>query len=541
MAGALEAARAREVEAVRVHAEAQRLRELDAFRSRFFADVAHEFRTPLTLTLGPLQDVLSDEHGRVEDAVRAPLVLAQQNGQRVLTLVDQILSVARAEAGQLQLQTRPVDLSAFVSHVAERYRDAARQRGLDLEVAVPPDPVEVVADPARLETVLTNLLTNAFKFTPSGGSVRVVLEAESLARITVQDTGRGIAPDALPHVFDRFYTTPAEDSFGGTGTGIGLSLARELVALHGGTLEVESVQGQGSRFTVTLPLGSGAAGDGWAPGAIPAPALGGGDTSDAPDLEDDVTTVLVVEDHPELRAYVRRHLEPSYRVLETDDGQKGLEMARERLPDLVVSDVMMPGLDGLSLCHALKSDPETDFIPVILLTARAERDDRLEGLAMQADDYLTKPFDPAELRARVGNLIASRQRLRERFASAPAPETDASGVLSADDAFRARVAAEIAEHLSDEDFSVERLAEAVGVSRSTLHRQLKEIDGVTPSAAIQAARLERAADLLAADAGTVSEVAYGVGFRSASHFSNTFAKAYGSRPSVYARAHSGTA
>ena len=541
MAGALQDARVREVEAVRVHAEAQRLRELDAFRSRFFTDVAHEFRTPLTLTLGPLRDVLSDEHGRVEDAVRAPLVLAQRSGQRVLTLVDQILSVARAEAGQLQLQTRSVDLSAFVLHVAERYRDAARQREIDLEVAVPSAPVEVAADPARLETVLTNLLTNAFKFTPSGGSVRVVLEAESVARITVEDTGRGIAPDALPRVFDRFYTTPTHDAFGGTGTGIGLSLARELVALHGGDLEVESVQGQGSRFTVTLPLAPDAAGDAWAPDATSAPALEDGDTTDAPTLEDDVTTVLVVEDHPELRAYVRRHLEPSYRVLEADDGHMGLKIARERLPDLVVSDVMMPGLDGLSLCHALKSDPETDFIPVVLLTARAERDDRIEGLAAQADDYLTKPFDPAELRARVGNLIASRQRLRERFASAPAPGTNTLDVLSADDAFRARVEAKIAGHLSDEDFTVERLAEAVGVSRATLHRQMKETDGGTPSAAIRTARLERAADLLAADAGTVSEVAYGVGFRSASHFSNTFAKAYGCRPSAYARASSGTA
>jgi DNA-binding response OmpR family regulator len=266
----------------------------------------------------------------------------------------------------------------------------------------------------------------------------------------------------------------------------------------------------------------------------------------------DVTTILVVEDHAEVRAYVRRHLEtasdnhPSYRVLEAADGEAGLALAKARLPDLVLSDVMMPKLDGMELCRALKSDSETDFIPVILLTAKAAPEDKLEGLGELADDYLTKPFDVSELRARIANLIAVRKRLRERFqkegmalvsnedAPAPLRLPAPEAVPSANDVFLEQVRDAVESNLSDDTFSVQRLADEVGVSRGHLYRQLKALVGQTPTDLIRLMRLERATHLLAGRAGNVSEIAYAVGFKSIGHFSDSFMKAYGCRPSAYA-------
>ncbi len=537
------------------HLEADQLRELDHARSRFFANVSHEFRTPLTLTLGPLDDMKAGLYGPLDAPIAQQVDLARRNAGRVLDLINQILDVARLESGRTPLRARPLDLGAFVEAVAQPFRALAERKAMTFEIHQPAETVEVFADPPQLEKAVANLLSNALKFTPEGGTVRVIVAVEDgAARVAVRDSGPGIPAADLPYVFDRFYQV-GEASQTQLGTGIGLALAKEVVDLHGGTLAVASEAGFGSTFTLILPLGRDhlapdqideAAGP-WAPGAPPASLLAepGGDgmaESLDDDLEADVTTVLVVEDHPEVRAYVRRHLEggsPAYRVLEAADGEAGLALARKRLPDLVVSDVMMPKLDGLGLCRALRADPATDFIPVILLTAKAAPEDKLEGLGEHCDDYLTKPFDPAELRARIANLIAIRQRLRERFAGVvgagngvlhPAP----AAVTSADDAFLERVHEAVEAHLGDETFSVERLAEAVGVSRSHLHRQLKALAGQTPTDLIRTMRLERAAQLLAARAGTVSEVAYAVGFKSVSYFSDSFVRAYGYRPSDYA-------
>jgi DNA-binding response OmpR family regulator len=254
----------------------------------------------------------------------------------------------------------------------------------------------------------------------------------------------------------------------------------------------------------------------------------------------DVTTVLVVEDNAEVRAYIRRHLAPLYRVLEALDGQQGLEMTRRLLPDLVLSDVMMPGMDGYALCRALKQDPDTDFIPIILLTARAATEDRLTGLQQHADDYLTKPFHVNELLLRIENLIAARKRMRERFAGAgPGIELHASAVqvAPAEQRFLEQVRVVIEENLGDESFSVERLARKVAHSRGHLHRRLRELLNESPSDLIRRMRLERAAQLLEARSGGVAEIAYGVGFKSVAHFSNSFPEQFGVRPSAFRAEH----
>jgi signal transduction histidine kinase/ligand-binding sensor domain-containing protein/DNA-binding response OmpR family regulator len=532
-------------------AQAERLRQLDHARGRFFANVSHEFRTPLTLTLGPLDDLQAGFHGPLGPALAEQVNLARRNAGRVLELIDQLLEVARLEAGSTPLRARRLELGAFVATLSEAFHPLAARRSVALDLAVPQEPLMVFADPAHLERVVGNLLANAFKFTRSGGTVQLTLEAApGAARISVRDDGPGISAADLPHIFDRFYRGNEATGQHQPGTGIGLALARELVALHGGKLEVESEEGFGSTFTVSLLLGR----DHLAPGQVvddgplegwtprhplpltPADELPAGDAADFAEdgVPEDVTTVLVVEDNAELRAFIRMHLHGRFRVVEAADGLQGLELARRVLPDLVLSDVMMPGLDGYALCRTLKEDPETDFIPVILLTARAATEDRLTGLREAADAYLTKPFQVEELTAQIDNLIALRRRLRERYAGKlvrmrPAPLE----VESAEAKFLDQVRGVIEIHLADEEFGVEKLARLVAHSRSHLHRRLKEIGGESPSDLLRRMRLERAAQLLEAGAGSVAEIAYGVGFKSVAHFSNRFQEHFGVRPSAY--------
>ena len=528
--------------------EAEQLRELDRARSRLFANVSHEFRTPLTLTIGPLDDLRSGMHGPLSSAAIEQVDLARRNAGRVLELINEILGLARAESGRETVRARRLDLGVFVDTVARTFLPLAERKKIGYEIHVPSERTIVYGDPEHLERALSNLLSNAFKFIPDGGTVRVsVAGDESSARITVRDSGPGIPAADLPRIFDRFHR--ARTAGTQPGTGIGLALARELVVLHGGSITAESEEGFGSTFTITLRKGRAHFAPeqvdddtslAWAPraaeqlAAVPAPS-GAVELSPAPGddaASDDVTTVLVVDDNDEVRAYVRQHLASRYRVLEAANGEQGLAVARRRLPDLVLSDVMMPVMDGYALCRALKSDPDTDFIPVILLTARAEAEDRLTGLRDRADDYLTKPFDVRELLARIENTVAMRRRLRERFAGARLTihptQVDAE---PADRRFIDQVRTAIEAHLGDESFNVERLASEVAQSRGHLHRRLRELIGESPSDLVRRMRLERAAELLEAAAGSVGEIAYAVGFKSVAHFSNAFNEMYGVRPS----------
>ena len=551
-------------------AQADQLRELDRAKSRFFANVSHEFRTPLTLTIGPLEDLRDGVHGELGGDARETVGLALRSARRVMTLINQILDVAKLDAQRVRLQARPLDLGATVGALADAFAPLAERLGVALDLDRPARPVEVWADPDALDKVLSNLLSNAFKFTPGGGAVRLAVAVETAggdgygagggeAVVTVADTGPGVAPEHLPHLFDRFYQADGATVHRRPGTGIGLALAHELAALHGGTLAVESAPGEGSAFTLRLPLGRDHLGpDQVAPeGAAPPEAEVWADRvddveADAPPVSDpddgeDRTTVLVVDDHAGIRAYLRRHLEGDYRVVEAADGAEALAVARERLPDLVVSDVMMPVMDGVALCRALKQDPATDFVPVVLLTAKAGEEATLAGLDALADDYVTKPFNVREVRARVENLIRQRRRLRERWSAVsgdghadepvPPPAPPAGDDGSAEDdperaALRAAVREAVEAHLADEDFGVDALAAAVGLSRSSLYRRLG--DGPTPNAILREARLARGARLLEGGAGTVSEVAYAVGFRSVSHFSRAFREEHGVPPSAYA-------
>ncbi|HEV2844147.1 MAG TPA: two-component regulator propeller domain-containing protein, partial [Thermoanaerobaculia bacterium] len=537
--------------------QAEKLRELDDLKSQFFANVSHELRTPLTLTLGPLQEALAGRFGPVREDLAAQLQVALRNARRLLGLVDQLLDASRLDAGSLRLRLRRGDLAAVVRHRVEAFLPLAERREIELSLAAPVGPVEAWFDEVQIEKVFDNLLGNALKFTPRGGKVHVSLAAPPEAgqvEVSVRDNGPGIPADQLPRVFDRFYQVEAPARRRWPGAGIGLALARQLVELHRGSISAESAEGEGARFTVALRRGrdhlppelvdDGPAEREQRPSGtfvLTADLLDETRGGPAPESDpgDDRTTVLVVEDNADIRAYIRRQLEPDYRVVEAADGAEGLEQARRLVPDLVVSDVMMPRLDGNALLRALRTDPELEFIPVILLTAKASAENRIEGLREGVDDYLVKPFDPRELRARIDNLIASRKRLLDRLAATPSRPLRAKEVqvTSADDSFLARVQAAVEERLGDSDLTVEGLAEALSCDRSYLLRKLRTLTGETPSSLIRSLRLQRAEQLLRANAGTVSEVAYTVGFKSVAHFSNAFQERYGERPSAFAARH----
>jgi len=555
-----------------VEAQAAKLREIDEAKSRFFANISHEFRTPLTLTIGPLEDVLAGAHGPTSPQAEGQLELSLRNSRRLLRLVNQLLDVARIESGQMLLLASGRDLVPFVEGICLAFVPLAERNSVAFHRLLPADSVFAYFDPDLLEKILINLLSNAFKFTPPGGTVRLSLateppaddpeEAPATAVIEVRDNGPGIASEHLPHLFERFYRVRGQSSR--KGTGIGLSLARELAELHGGAIDVSSEEGFGSVFAFRLPLGRAhlspeqiddapahfelsAAASVDSQGSPLVLADSNGDrpeTADATSREtpgdpsnEDATTVLVIDDSADIRTYLRAHLEPRYRVLEAADGLRGLETVREQLPDLVISDLLMPGLNGIELCEAMKADPELDFIPVLLLTANASLESRVEGLGTGADDYLTKPFSMPELTARVDNLIESRSRLRQRLPGHTPLVVGPIGVQSSDEAFLEKLSRVIEERMDDPDFGVDELARAMSESRSNLYRRLAKLDVPSSAELIRSLRLQRAGQLLTARAGTVGEIAYGTGFRSVSHFSRCFKQEYGTSPSLYREQH----
>jgi signal transduction histidine kinase/DNA-binding response OmpR family regulator len=555
-----------------VQSRVEEMRRLDEAKTRLFANISHELRTPLTLTIGPLEDLRDGLHGPLPAEIRSEIEIAIRNAHRLLHLVNQTLDVARIESGQVHVRPRRADIVAFLKGIGLSFSYMIKRNQIAFRFESPPDPLFFHFDPDLLEKIVSNLLTNAFKFTPRGGSVKLVVASDEPEgpgavrgiRISVRDSGPGIPGAELPHVFDRFYQV-SEAGHVEAGSGLGLSLAKELVELHGGRLEARSEEGFGTTFVVTLPpagelppgerieAGSPETGERIASPSLD--ALGTGREADrspvagqerseeeepSPPEEDDLTTVLVVDDDPDMRAYLRKHLERDYRIVEAADGKEGLEEARRRLPDLIISDVIMPGLDGHSLCKSIARDRELSFFPVILLTAKAATDHKIEGLEAGADDYLGKPFEMRELQARVRNLIQSRKRLR---AGPGGPKTILASPVeahSADDLFLEDVKSIVEGNLGDEGFTVEALAESMNLSRGHLHRRLRELLKQSPSEVIRCIRLDRAAQLLRAKSGTVGEIAYGVGFKSVSHFSRSFRDRHGCSPSEFMAAEPGS-
>ncbi|MEM9303020.1 MAG: hybrid sensor histidine kinase/response regulator transcription factor, partial [Pseudomonadota bacterium] len=521
-----------------VRAQAREIEALGEARARFFANVSHEFRTPLTLTRGPLRELAAGRAGALDDTARDHVALALRNTEAMESLIGQVLDINRLEVGRMPLRLARGDLAELVRRVAGRFELEARRRAIVLELTGTEDPLLVDFDPDHVDTILANLLSNALKFTPADGRVALTLaHDDQTATLTVADTGPGIDGEDPERVFERYVQGSATDPTH-PGTGIGLALVKELTELHRGTVRLETRPGAGASFAVTLPLeGVGEASSAAPPVATrdPEAATGAGDAAAVPYVPpvdpDDVPTLLIVDDNDELRAFLRLRLQSSYRIVEAADGEAGLAVARAELPDAIVSDVMMPKRDGLGLTAALKADPETDFIPILLLTAKDLKRDVVAGLEQGADDYLGKPFDTAELAARVAGLIASRRRLRERLSELETPAP--AGVR---DRFLERAQDALREHLSDPGFGINDWAQLLHMDRTTLYRKLKAEAGTTPEKLLRETRLELAARLLRKGVGNVGEVADSVGFASISHFSRTFKARFGQTPAAWRQA-----
>jgi signal transduction histidine kinase/ligand-binding sensor domain-containing protein/DNA-binding response OmpR family regulator len=578
------------------HVEAHKLKELDTMKSRFFANISHEFRTPLTLILGPLQKLLA-RHGD-EESTRE-INIAQKNALRLQQLIDQLLTLSRIEAGKLKLQVKEENLVRLVNGYFQSFESLAKQKNIRLEFHADQEEILAYVDQDKMEKVLYNLLSNAFKFTPEGGRVAVTVGGQRSAFISITDTGPGISPAHLPHIFDRFYQADDSDARFQEGTGIGLALAKELVELHHGEIRVESELGKGTAFFVLLPLGSGqlreeekrGRGEDWRIGGLEDWRIGGLEDWRIGGLEDwriggledwriggleegleefetwnlehetrnskhetrntkhetrntkhetHSPLLLIVEDNRDLRYYIRGFLEDSYSIIECGDGKAGFEKALETIPDLVISDVMMPVMDGYELCTKLKTDERTSHIPVILLTARAAVEDKLQGLETGADDYVAKPFNPEELLARIRNLIQQRKALREKFISdywkgphMPGLQIPASGLGMMDKEFLKKAIEVTESHLSDPDFSISVFCREIAMSRQQLYRKLRALMDQAPTEFVRTIRLKKAAELLAQRSGTVSEIAYDTGFNTLSYFTKCFKEQFGVNPSEY--------
>jgi len=592
------------------HLHAEKLEEVDRLKSRFFANISHEFRTPLTLIKGPVKQIMSGEFkGNLVEQCRMIL----RNSDRLLKLINQLLDLSKLESGRMGLQVIETDLIKFIKGIVLSFSSLADRKKITLKFESTEKSLYGYIDCDKIEKIITNLLSNANKFTSEHGTIDVqacrgmayhahinnVIPAKAgiynkkwiphqvrddnntqfpvpnsdFVEITITNTGSGIPPDRLDKIFDRFYQVDDSITRHQEGTGIGLALTKELVELHHGTIDVQSGKGTVHRaptdsesdvttiFTIQLPISEEyfnpdeiveemEAADKTTETAIWRPQTGieselnnqsltSGLRSPVSDIRSAASglqppLVLIVEDNPDVISYIRSFLDQDYRVITAINGVDGWQKALEKYPDLIISDVMMPEMDGFELCHKLKSDENTCHIPVILLTAKADLDSRIEGLGFGADDYISKPFEARELQARAKNLIEQRQKLWEKFSQTIEINPGEIATSSMDEQFLKRLLDVFETHVAESDFSTEDFAREVGMSRSNLHRKLQALTNQPTHEFLRTLRLKRAAQLLQKSTGTVTEIAYAVGFNNLSHFTKIFSQHFGKTPSQFA-------
>ncbi|RMG21758.1 MAG: response regulator, partial [Bacteroidetes bacterium] len=532
--------------------ELQKMKELDELRLRFFANISHEFRTPLTVIQGMADEIQSNFAKLDSWHISERLEAIHRNSKQLLRLVNQILDLSKLEANAMKLQPVQDDFVAFLRYLTQPFATYAASRSIRFIFQSTDKNLVADFDPHKLADIVSNLLSNALKFTPAGGEInlqiakgkqaiaqftgRATEELDNKLLIRISDTGIGISPDKLPHIFDRFYQVDDSSTRAGEGTGIGLALTRELVLLMGGEIEVMSETGKGTTFHILLPHTRQARTGNATQLAFSEHISGIQSPTEAPSSTPSATKgelplILLVEDHADVRQYLKAALKGPYRLLAAANGAEGIRKALHHIPDLIISDVMMPEKDGLELTNTLKQDEKTSHVPIILLTARAAVEDRLAGLKRGADAYITKPFLREELLLRVNNLLEVRKQLRKRYAalSPLAPPPDEATQI--EDFFLLKVNKFIEQKIDDPGLDVPALAGEMNMSRSQLHRKLKALTDRSASAYIRAFRLQRARQQLEKGNVRVAEVAYSVGFQDPNYFSRAFSKEFGIRPS----------
>ena len=530
--------------------KAKDLHELDMLKLRLFTNISHEIRTPLTLILGPLEKLISQNVPA--DEIQPHLALIYRNTQQLDRLINQLLDFRKLETGNLRLELIANDIVSLVSNIVHSFDEYALEKKITLEYHSLKKKLVALFDPDKVETIINNLISNALKYTPEGGTVSVHLSLvfsgddensfsntteKRYIEITVKDSGKGISQNNLENIFTRFFRVDSRNE--STGTGIGLSLVKELVKLHGGNIYVFSKPGIGSKFTVSLPFVSETQpekADTVArmshPGVIEnSPGKKINDPVEKPDLR----IMLIVEDNPDVRYFIRSHFESVYSMYEAKNGREGFELAIKLIPDMIISDILMPDTDGYEFCRLIRKDERTSHIPVLLLTALHSKEHEIEGLSCGADDYVTKPFDIAVLQTKIENMLSLRKSLKEKYTREIILQPSSITISSPDERFLLKAMKIVENNISNSDLDIEQFAAEIGVSRMQLYRKFDALMNMTVKEFIRNIRLKRATQLLCDKKMTVTEVAYAVGFKDLSNFRKSFHREFGMSASDYVK------
>ena len=515
--------------------QTEKLKELDSMKTRLFANISHEFRTPLTLIKGPIEKLEDTQENKISTVT---IKMIRRNADRLLKLVNQLLDLSKLDSGKLELNLAEGDIFKCLRAAASSFSSHAAQRQIDYQIKIPSRSLWTSFDRDKLEKITYNLLSNAFKFTPDREKITIeVTYKDNLMQLKISDSGKGIEASKLPYIFDRFFQVDDSYTKEKAGSGIGLALTKELTHLMDGEIYVESKIGQGSMFKVMLEVEE-----------IQYTPKENIDPEDITEnnIEEPLITileqqsakkkkyqVLIVEDNNDMRHFIKEQLQSQYAIIEAFNGKEGLKKANKSIPDLIVTDLMMPQMDGITLCKALKTGLTTSHIPVIMLTAKAGIENKLEGLEIGADDYLTKPFHARELVIRVNNLIAERKKLRQLFSKKASIDPTKITVTSLDEQFLKKTLELLENQYADSQFGVPQMQTALGMSKTQLHRKIKALTDYPPGELLRNFRLKRAAQLLAQKGENVSQIAYAVGFNSVSYFTKCFKGLYGNSPSQF--------
>jgi signal transduction histidine kinase/ligand-binding sensor domain-containing protein/AraC-like DNA-binding protein len=536
--------------------EIKQQEEINEAKIQFFTNISHEIRTPMTMVINPLEKLITENK---EPELQKSYSMIYRNAQRILRLINQLMDVRKLDKGQMKLHFRETDMVEFIKDLMLTFEYLSKRKNIQFNFIHSSDTLNVWIDRNNFDKVLLNILSNAFKYTPENGEITIELKTGSnenvkgplknYFEIDITDSGTGIDEDKIEQIFERFYQIHSVLTNANFGTGIGLHLTRSLVLLHHGVIYAENRKDtQGSRFVVKLPLGS---------DHLKMQEL----EEESPDkrinllninkinpinlIEDTDTTpvskskskskILIVEDEDEIREYIKSELSGEYRILESSNGKKALEIALLEAPDLIISDVMMPEMDGITFAQKVKQNININHIPIILLTAKATSESKIEGLETGVDAYITKPFNTDYLKSTIANLLENRVLLRNKYSGRQQPDSmmEKIEMKSADEALMQKVMKVINENIANPDFSVEMLADKVGISRVHIYRRLKELTNQSAHAFIKGIRLRQAGALLLSKKYSISEVAYATGFSNPSHFSSTFKEFYGVSPKEY--------
>jgi len=553
----------------------QLLQDAQQAQNRFFTNISHEFKTPLTLILGPAKQIIEQsENVKVQDKAK----LIYRSGKKLNLLANQLLDISRIEAGKMKLKVSRKNIVSILKEIVSSFQLYAERKNISLLFNSEEEEIFIYLERDKIDKIMSNLLSNAIKFTPDGGNVNVAVAPsaskfthqgvnyksnerdqiqfppDKYIEISVSDTGLGIPKGQLDKIFDRFYQVDNRLSKEYEGTGVGLSLTKELVELHKGIISVVSEEGKGSTFIIIFPVGK--------EHLKPDEILDEVNLNENEVTEDykfskimnepisvqayidsriDIESIgktnkpslLIVEDNTDVREYISDILNKYYNLTEASNGEEGLKKSFELIPDLIISDVMMPKMDGFQLCSKLKTDSNTCHIPLILLTAKSTLKDKIEGLEIGADDYIMKPFEADELKARIQNLLEQKKRIHEHFKKHGLFEVEANQVTPIDQKFLQKICEIVKKHLPDPSFNIDQLAEEMSVSKSLLYKKLIALLGEPPGELIRRFRLDKAAKLIESNSGNVTDVAFEVGFNDSSYFASCFKKQFGKSPTQY--------